>query len=321
MMKKHSTSRTIVSLIGIDYQILTRSGGDNMDKFFLCGLTVICIAIISFLSVFYAFDLMFHKWYAEVLLSGFFSLTFLTIYLLLIQTFSKERLPRGYKSSPLTTSNVTRTCFVIMISFLMAQPVRIYFLENRLDQDIERYRIGLFKQFVTRNKQLYQADLQRLKRRAIELSTLADDGAAVSLKAKNDAEITAILATISTDNEKALLKINNSDFFLQRIKAAGRYPVSWLICLLVMIFFGIPVVLILSISGEGRYYLLKKQADHELIESAYLGFKERYSAIFLGRYGKQVAFYEVHTDAPYNWNRIPEPGYGTHEDFQKEQGW
>jgi len=61
----------IVSFIGIDYNLLKKSGEDNIAKFYLSGFFVLLIFAISFFSVFYAFDLMFHKWYAEFLLATF----------------------------------------------------------------------------------------------------------------------------------------------------------------------------------------------------------------------------------------------------------
>lgn len=309
----------MVSLIGIDYNILLQSGGDNIDKFFLCGLAVIIISIVSFLSVFYAFDLMFHKWYAEVLLSGFFSLTFLTIYLLLIQTFSKERLPKGYKTSFFSTSNITRTCFVLMISFLIAQPIRIYLLKERLDVDIVRYKFKLYQDFSKRNERLYQADLIRLYNQQKQFSKLGDESPATFLRTKNRHEIADMMLRISEDNEKANVKIQDSDFFLQRIRLVAKYPVSWLICLSVMVFFAVPVILILSISGEGRYYVAKKQTDHQIIDGHYSSFKEQYNRVFRERYGKEVAFYETCLDAPYNWLPIPEPRYGSQDDFKNDQ--
>jgi hypothetical protein len=320
MKPKHSAVKTVVSLIGIDYNILMQSGGDNIEKFYLCGLAIVTISIISFLSVFYAFDLMFHKWYAEVLLSTFFSLTFLTIYLLLIQTFSKERLPKGYKTSLFSTSNITRTCFVFMISFLIAQPVRIYLLEERLNADIELYRARLYKDFAKRNEKLYRSDLSRLNGNQRHFNKLADEGAAVAVKEKNRQEISGILQRISEDNEKAFVKIHSSDFFLQRIRIAGKYPVSWLISLTVMLFFALPVLLIMSISGEGRYYVAKKKIDHGIIDSHYTNFKKEYRSTFLIGYGKDIAYHETCLDPPYNWQPIPEPIYGSEDDFKKEQG-
>jgi hypothetical protein len=320
MSQKRSSVKAIVSFIGIDYYLLRQSGEDNVDKFYVCGLLVMVIFLISFCSVYYAFDLMFHQWYAEVLLATFFSLTFLTIYLLLIQTFSKEGLPAGYKTSFFTTSNIARICFVVMISFLIAQPVRIYLMRERLDTDITRYRADLYADFAKKNANLYRGDLLKLNQRANVFGHLNSGGVANGLKLNNAREIAAIRQRIVEDNAVAYGKIASSDFFLKRIAFVKRYPVSWLICLGVMIIFGLPVLLIYSISGDSRYYTAKKNFDHNFIQSHYELFKRDYERTFLTRYQHQTRFYENYADAPFNWIRQTEPVHGSKADFRKEQG-
>ncbi|WP_448698115.1 DUF4407 domain-containing protein [Mucilaginibacter sp. AW1-3] len=279
----------IISFIGIDYHLLKRSGEQNIAKFYLSGLLVLIIFALSFFSVFYALNLMFHTWYAEFVLATFLSLTFLNIYLLLIQTFSKETLPAGYKTSFFTTSNITRVCFVLMISFLMAQPLRIVLLRDELDHDIENYKDSLYQDFVNRTDQLYQPDLLRLERR--------------------HQTVLVIDSLIQADRQGARDNISRSDFFLKRITIAGKYRLSWLICLLVMAIFSLPVYLIYSISENSRYYTEKRNRDHQLVSDQYQEFKHRYLRIFQTRYQLEVEFPEDHEDPPFNWIKKQAPTY------------
>jgi hypothetical protein len=295
----------IVSFIGIDYNLLKKSGEDNIAKFYLSGFLVLVIFALSFFSVFYAFDLMFHRWYAEFLLATFFSLTFLTIYLLLIQTFSKETLPASYKVTFFSTSNITRICFVFMISFLMAQPLKIFLLSDELDSDITNYKNDLYNNFLTRTNQLYQKDLRKLNQEKLRYIQLSDAAAIDKL----DERMADIHTVMQTDQEEAQGEIDHSDFFLKRIAFAGKYPQSWFICLMVMFIFGLPVYLIYSISDNSKYYTEKRNHDHELVWRKYQEFKLHYSGIFQTRYRVNVEFTELYEDPPFNRVKKPEPTY------------
>ncbi len=154
--------RSIVSLIGIDYPILEKSEHDNLSKFYLAGFLVLVILAISFCSVFYAFDLMFDMWHAEILLSSFFSLMFFTIYIFLIQTFSKEVFPAKYKLKFFNLSNLTRLGFVLMIGFLLAQPIKIFVVRHQLDNDLAIYKEQLYQKFCIVNRNLYLSDVTKL---------------------------------------------------------------------------------------------------------------------------------------------------------------
>lgn len=315
-MNRHGSPliRGIVSFIGIDYALLKRSGEDNIAKFYLSGFFVAAIVGISFMAVYYAFDLMFHKWYAEVLLSAFFSLTFLTIYLLLIQTFSKETLPATYKTTFFNTSNITRICFVLLISFLIAQPVKIFLLSDQLEGDVAAYKVRLYNEFSNDVARLYQKDLDKLEKRK-----LAYQGSA-GLMAENNRQLAAIQTRLTQDKQAAYQKINSSDFFLKRIEFAGMYRSSWWICLLVIAIFAFPVYLIYSISDDSKYYSEKRASDHGLVLKEYQDFKEIYHTIFKQKYGLDIQFHEAFEDAPFNWVRKAEPERGNNDDFVADLG-
>ena len=318
-MKKHKNPviQGIVSLIGIDYYLLKLSGEENILKFFISGFFVILIFVISFFSVFYGFDLMFNMWYAELLLASFFSLTFLTIYILLIQTFSKETLPSSYKTTFFSTSNITRICFVLLISFLIAQPIKIFFLKDILDNEISGYKDSLYKEFEVKSRKLYQNDLGRLNKRYTEYNRLTYNGSSLLITQIED-QINEINNRIEKDDQAAYFKISNSDFFLKRIVLANKYPQSWFICLIVMAIFSIPVYLIYSISDHSNYYLLKKDRDHKLVLDEYEKFKVRYHSIFQTNYGKDIPFCELYEDPPFNKIKKPKPVYLDHNDFYKD---
>ncbi|MGB4400118.1 MAG: DUF4407 domain-containing protein, partial [Daejeonella sp.] len=159
---KFFSKRTIVSLIGIDYTIIKEAGEENIHKFYIAGLLVILILLLSFFSVFYAFELMFHMWYAELFLALFFSLMFFTIYVLLIQTFSKEVLPKSQFQPIFNLSNLSRLGFVCLISFIISQPIKIFLLSENLEEGIKIYKIELFNTFNQSLESLHSSDQAKL---------------------------------------------------------------------------------------------------------------------------------------------------------------
>jgi hypothetical protein len=307
-MNRHENPviRRIVSFIGIDYNLIKKSGEDNIARFYLSGIFVLLIFALSFFSVSYAFDLMFHKWYAEVLLATFFSFTFLTIYLLLIQTFSKETLPASYKVTFFSTSNITRICFVLMISFLIAQPIKIFLLSDELDHDILVYKDNLYQSFLSRTNQLYQKDLTKLNKQRLWYEEL--DLSGEEAKKVND-KIMDIEATMKSDQDSAQARISNADFFLKRITIANKYWQSWLTCFIVIVIFSTPVYLIYSISDNSKYYTEKRNQDHDLVLREYDAFKARYISLFKERYNRDVQLDGGYDDPPFNKIKKPVPVY------------
>lgn len=308
--------RSIVSLIGIDYPILERSEHDNLLKFCLAGFLVLCILGISFFSAFYAFDLMFDMWHAEILLSSFFSLMFFVIYIFLIQTFSKEVFPTKYKFKFFNLSNLSRLGFVLMIGFLLAQPIKIFVVRHQLDNDIELYKEQLYFKFCKVNADLYFSDLKKI---SIDKSRYQSMPESTTLNVeiiKMDMKIAEINNAISLANSIAKNNISTSNFFIKRIEFASKYSKASFIVFLVVVLFFTPILLIYSISGRSKYYELKKINDKNLVLSDYSNFKSKYNLLFQNKYKLQnIHFYEPFLDPPFNTIRIPQPDCLSQDDF------
>lgn len=310
--------RSIVSLIGIDYPILEKSEHDNFLKFLFAGALVLGILIMSFCSVFYAFDLMFNMWHAEILLSSFFSLMFFTIYIFLIQTFSKEVFPTAKRFKFFNLSNLSRIGFVFMIGFLLAQPIKIFCYRAALDDDMAQYKIVLYLQFCKSNRNLYAKDLAKLIAEKNKYESMAKSETLEAEVNNINAKISTINSKIDLANLSANEAISGANFFVKRIAIASKYPGTYLIVLLIIALFFSPILLIYSISGTSKYYKLKKANDKQLVISDYLLFKSKYKLLFQKKYGlNHITFHEPFLDPPFNTTRKPFPVYLNQEDFFK----
>jgi len=308
--------RSIVSLIGIDYPILEKSELDNFIKFLIAGSLVIGILIISFCSVFYAFDLMFDMWHAEFLLSSFFSLMFFTIYIFLIQTFSKEIFPTAYKFKFFNLSNLSRIGFVLMIGFLIAQPIKIFLYRHQLSIDLQQYKTKLYQEFSRENSSLYSSDIIKLRNEKNNYLSMAKSKTLDSEIDKIDEAIFKINHHINLANILANEKISNSNFFIKRIELANKYPGTILVVISILALFFTPILLIYSISGTSEYYKLKKDNDKKLVLSEYFLFKQKYAQLFKKGYGMaNINFYEPFSDPPFNTIKKTEPEYLKQEVF------
>lgn len=319
MSKKRKTMffnrRTIVSLIGIDYDILEKTGHDNYFKFFLTGFLVLLIFVISLGSVFYAFDLMFDMWYAEILLSLFFGLTFCNIYIFLIQTFSKELFPSSFKIRFFNLSNLSRIAFVLFIGFLIAQPVKIFILREQLDAEIDSYKYHQIEEFEKRNAALYESDLKKLYQDRKHFSSQGHDQILIDQVFQINQQISDIEQQIEEENINASVKINRSNFLTKRIIYSSHYKESSRIDFVVLLIFTLPILLIYSISGESDYYKLKKESDRDKVLDHYHLFKEAYQKVFKNKFRLDLTFHEPYTDPPFNTIKKPEPSYSDQENF------
>lgn len=307
--------RSIVSLIGVDYDILVKARHDNYIKFYLSGFLVLLIFVISFASVFYAFDLMFDMWHAEILLSLFFGLTFFNIYIFLIQTFSKEVFPSSAKFRFFNLSNLSRIAFVVFIGFLIAQPVKIFLVRHQLDLQIEIYKEKLVKDFTRKNEAVYSKDLMKLEIARKHFSSLAHNETVNYQLDQIKKNVNEIYVKIESANLNAALKISGSNFLTKRIEYANQYKRARLIELMILLIFCLPIALIYSISGESKYYKAKKKSDRRVVLKHYDLFKEHYQRTFKNQYGIDVIFYEHYQDPPFNTVRKTTPNYVHQDDF------
>ncbi|SJZ62737.1 DUF4407 domain-containing protein [Sediminibacterium ginsengisoli] len=311
-MRMKITKRFMVGMIGIDYDELRRSADKNLDRFHWAAIFVAVILMLSLFSVYYAFELMFHKWYVQFLLSLFFSLMFGIIYVLLLQTISKK--PLGQKQGRwFNVPNLLRGGFILFIGFLLSKPVEIFILSMPLDKDIARYRQELNISFEQQTKKIYAADIARLQMRQSIAKNLGNEDDLQQLSVR----IRALELQQSRAIQNASARISGSPFFLERVRlAAKHYRSSWVICLVILILFFTPALLVYTVSSNNRYYIGKNEAEEALVMTHYLRFRDLYTKNFLERYNLSgISFYETHTDPPFRNHRTKAPGCDSQKDF------
>jgi len=93
-------------------------------------------------------------------------------------------------------------------------------------------------------------------------------------------------------------------FYLLRIQVIHRhYPWSWLVTLVVVMFFIVPIALKYRVRNHSNFYTIKKEREREFVLGRYQEFKQRFSETFMDRFGIDVEWYESCTDPPFNMQR------------------
>jgi hypothetical protein len=301
-MIRKKTNKGLLKLIGIELELLSTSSSNVIVLFLLSSLSLILVVLLTFLSIEYAFEYIFHNFFIDLFLSIFISYLFGNIYVFLIHTISKDTVSKNIKKRFLSLSNISRIGFVIFIAFIISKPIEVYLLQKQIDPIVESYKLkiinksnnvfqGLYaEKFKVIDNEIYSVKLEndaRMIQQSAELISL--------LKKRNVYKNE--LNNLIYNNENEILK---SNFFITKIKIlSSNFILSWIICIIVIVIFLLPVYFLYKINSNHDYYINKSNYERNLIDNEYIIFKKEYSKIFLKKYGIQVSYYETYLDHPY----------------------
>lgn len=297
-----------IKLVGGEYDLMQKAGGTVLFKFYLSSIIILLVAVISFASIAYAIELLFHVVLVEILLSTFLSALFVLLFIFIVNTFTKDARQRKL----LNASNITRLGFVMFIGFIISKPVEAFLYRDRIEADIEDHKRELIKEHALKIDQLFDHDLTRLRAEKIKYEGL---GLTVEIP-KIDAQITLIGQKKQDLAGTSAFRIEQGAYFIYRIKViAGKYPGAWLISLVVVALFLLPVYLIYSISSDEEYFKRKHAQEKKIVERAYHAFTQKYAEIFQSVYDVKLEFYSRYEDPPFNTTLKKPPVCQSANDF------
>lgn len=316
--------KSLIELIGAEYHVLRSSGSTALPKFYIAGLAIVVILLLSIGSIFYAMELLFHMVHVELLLSSFIAALFIFIYIFLLNTFSKRR-PTDKEMAPaqkrwrgINLTDIVRTGFVAFMAFLISKPLEVYIFRHSLEKEVQKHRGSLLSGYKARIDSLNAPEIGKISR---SLAFYEKQYAAYPTpiieeqtnKLKN--ELARIQSIQQNNFYQAQSRIDKSDFLLFRIQKVSRKPASWLICLLVTVLFLLPGFLVYSISTDDAYYKNKQARERKLVNIEYKAFERWYTEIFKEYYLLDRSFYTVYNDPPFNTERKKPPVGGSQADF------
>jgi uncharacterized membrane protein len=286
-----------IKLLGGEYGLMQKAEGTVLFKFYLSSVIILLIAGISFVSIVYAIELLFHIVIVEILLSTFLSSLFVLLFVFIVNTFTKDAKQRKL----LNLSNVTRLGFVMFIGFIISKPIEAFLYRHAIEADIENHKEQLIKDHSFKIDQLFAHDLAKLANEKSKYDGLNRSGGF-------DADISQIDKQFALINQKkkdlaatSAFRIEQGAYFIYRIKViSGKYPGAWIISLIIVLLFLAPVFLIYSISSDEEYFKRKNAQEKKMVERAYKAFTQKYSEIFLAGYDLKLEFYSKYEDPPFN---------------------
>lgn len=303
-----------IKLLGGEYDLMQRAGGTVLFKFYLSSVIILVIAILSFLSIAYAIELLFHIVLVEILLSLFLSLLFVLLFIFIVNTFTKDARQRKL----FNLSNVTRLGFVMFIGFIISKPIEAFLYRQQIETDVAIHKEDLIKDHTLKIDQLFERDLAKLTNEKNKYNLLNVSGGF-------DNDLSQINQQVALINEKkkglaevSAFRIEQGAYFIYRIKIiSSKYPMAWMVSLAIVLLFLTPVFLIYSISSDEEYFKRKNAQEKKMVERAYNAFTQKYSEIFLASYNFKLEFYSKYEDPPFNTLLRKPPVCKSADDFHE----
>lgn len=320
--------KSFIELLGAEYEIMKRSESGVLVKFYISAISLLAILIISILSIFYAMKMLFNMLHIEVLMAGFVSLLFVSIYVFMLNIFSKEETKTSGQETgqPIRQrrpgfSDLVRIIFIILMAFLISKPVEVFLFQESLVAKVGNHKQVLLKQYETKvlalNKpdrdhldstiNLYKNQLSNYNSPTLE-AMIANETQKLNSLVKKEGDMIAIAAN----------KINGSSFFIYRCQLVSGIGLAWAICALVISLFLLPFILIYTISPDDAYYRFKRMSESRIILEEYRAFLVKYSHLFLRKYQEDISHFSDFEDPPFNKVRKAKGQYQVQEDFLKK---
>lgn len=276
----------------------------------MVGAIVFFVGFLCFASCIYSLYKLFDTFWFSLPISLFFAWMICNIYLVLLTTLSKNGLPHITSKGGSSISLIVRLLFLIIIGLIVAKPFEVKLFSSQLDKNLEIFKKELINSTEFSLIHKYDQEIIHLRKELFNSSAVYSSQ---SIHEKiNETE---------EKKEQELKKIdellNNSSFFLQRLKFLyAYYPQSWGITLIVIFIFLLPAGIKYYISETTSYYARKTSIEKNMILEDYADFKQNYADLFFRETGKSISFDEQFEDPPFNTvHKSDKRNFETEKDF------
>jgi hypothetical protein len=307
---------------GEDLWIINNCGHRGIRRrFALVGFVAFMVGMLSFLSCWYSFQMLFDNVWMAIPVSLLFAWMINNIYEVLLTTLSKPVLKMKYQGVIKHLSIILRIGFVVFFGVFISKPLEAWMFEPQLsgkvailkEQQIRKVEKELINRSVKTERRLQNEILKKehLKYPVRDIQPLRDE-----------------LGRLQADKMDALERIRfvvgRADFFVQRLQlliGGGIYMLSWIFTLVVVVLFLLPFYLKKHLNISNQYLKDKKTIYEGIILVDYQEFKIRYAAIFRDQYHLDIRLREIFLDAPFNTEKLTDQrGFQSQDDFWERFG-
>ncbi len=321
-MSKLLDNKRLWRLAGEDPFIVGQCTQQLRKKFGGIGLLVLFISTISAVGVAYGVEQILNSTAADLILGLYFALFVFFLYLFVLYTLSRDVLPsKDVGLQGKIVSYLIRIGFLIMLGFLVAQPLNYLIFKKYVDNELIAYKK---QELVDFNQNLNKKYASALKKKRKELSSnhLIFKEIEKNNRLKNR-ELRNLIQTQKSRNyfiRKALIQntlFHISNSYKTEINKSLVFT-TWMVTLFLITIFILPVLLKIFISISSEYYLIKQQIQRKLIDNHYAEFKKKYNSLFIQSFPEvNLSYPNNFSDPPYNTIPRKGPDHLNQEDFIK----
>lgn len=286
------------TLSGDDVNVIDKCNKTTKSRFTAIGVLVASIFTLCFISCYFAFTSLLQNLWFGIIIGLFFAWMITNIYLFLLYTLSKTGFPYVPNRTARFISVSIRLIFIAFISIIISKPIESLVFSKQLEKEIQIFKKEKIERYTKSTNSYLDKEINEYK----NLLTGNNDDFYLNLIEDREKKKTVLTASM-----KQLVK--KSNYYIQGIIILNnKYPISWIITIIVLIMFIIPTYLKLFIQKDSIFYKTKHYVESHLVKYEYELFKEKYTATLINRYSVEfrrineinVNYTEHFSDAPFN---------------------
>lgn len=292
--------KSLCTLSGDDYSIISKCGNDLQNRFAAIGLFVLCIFILCFVSSYFTFTMLFQNFILGIPVSIFFSWMITNIYLLLLYTLTKNVLPHIKNERARIFSVGIRLGFICFIAIVVSKPLEAIVFSNQLSNEIATYKQEQIQKYTQITSEYFDNETHQLKIIIEKQKKLYGNSATGQVE-----KYEQLLVEKRKQKEVLISQMENlvehSNYYIQSILILNtKYPACWLFTFISIVVFLIPAYLKNFLAEQSNYYKFKEEIETKLVQQEYASFKATYNILFQTNFNANKTFSESFVDAPFN---------------------
>ena len=287
-------------LLGFDKEVLkSKEGGSGTILFFT--FLYILILSLSLYACYYAGYLLSDNMFSAVLICLFLTYIMHNMYRLAIAT--------SYEGKNLTSRKEiykyisVKGFLVVILSIFISSSLCVSVFDSEINMDLKKYKSNLasdYQQLLSTTYGGQIAELNKVYQDEMEFNLLVN-------KINNINDSLVLQKNLLQIEQLKQAKIDNfnsaiisSNFFLRRVIIVSNYPRFWLITILIVLFFLLPLYIFNSAAYFLNYQLTIEDNNNKLVLEDYTNFKRTYVNLLSASSGQEITINERYEDPPFN---------------------
>jgi len=287
-------------LLGFDNDILKSKEGGSAAIFSFTLLYILILSL-SLYACYYAGYLLSDNVFSAALTSLFLTFIMHNMYRLIIATsYEGKSLTRKREVLKYTS---TKGFLVVILSLFISSSLCVSVFDSEITMDLKKYKSNLasdYEELLSTTYGSQIAELNKAYQDEIEFNLLVN-------KTNNLNESLVLQENLLQIEQLKQSKIDGfnsaiivSNFFLRRVVIVSNYPRFWLITILIVLFFLLPLYIFNRSTYFVSYQLAVEENNVELVLEEYHSFKNTYVNLLSASSGQEITINERYEDPPFN---------------------